>query len=406
MVKQELSERVLASLRKQRPSEGRLEVSDTKRPGLRFRMSSSGRDTWLFEKRVRDGKKRRHTLGTYPAVGLSEARSMALEIEAEASKGINRVAIAEAESNARAEAAASKKSIQEVIGIYDNLHLSNLRRGVERKRQLEQALENHLDRDIKELSRSDMQAAIDAKAQEGKLVFANRIKAALSAFTKWAWSRGYTEFDQGAGLLRAGKETARERTPSVSEVRAIYDATDELGMLWGPVFRLLILTGQRRSEILSLHWDQVDLNARAMTKPGSETKNGKPHVTHLSAPALQELTSLDGNSGLVFTTTETTPVSGVTKAKRRLDELLGDDFEHWRIHDLRTAMASALASANIPESVVDRILNHVAQGSAPSAVARVYNQADMLPQRAAALDRWAEMVTGEEAKVVAIGGSQ
>ena len=63
-----------------------------------------------------------------------------------------------------------------------------------------------------------------------------------------------------------------------------------------------------------------------------------------------------------------------------------------------------MAEAGVTESVADRILNHSASGSAPSAVARVYNKAEMLPQRAAALDRWAEMVTGEAGKVVQIHG--
>lgn len=398
-LKQELSERVLVSLKKNRPETGRLEVSDTKRPGLRFRVSSTGRASWLYEKRIKGGPKRRHTLGTHPAIGLSEARDIALEIEAEAAKGIDRVSIAEAEKRAKDEAKASVKSVREVIEAYDGLHLSNLRRGAERKRQLEQALAKYLDQDIASLTRAKMQAAIDTKATEGKIVFANRIKAALSAFTKWSWARGYTGTDQGDGLLKAGRESARERTPSIAEVRQIYQATFGLGSLWGPVFRLIILTGQRRGEILSLDWSQIDLDAATITKPGTETKNGKPHITHLSPPALRELENIGSLTGLVFTTTKTTPISGVTKAKRRLDNLLGDDFDHWRIHDLRTGIVSALAASGVPEGIVDRILNHSASGSAPSAVARVYNQADMLPQRAAALDRWAEMVTAKTAEV-------
>ena len=78
----------------------------------------------------------------------------------------------------------------------------------------------------------------------------------------------------------------------------------------------------------------------------------------------------------------------------RLHELV--KIEDWRLHDLRTAFASALCDAGEPEGVVDRCLNHAATGSAPSAVARVYNRSEMLPQRARVLDRWAAMVLAEE----------
>ncbi|WP_299970204.1 site-specific integrase [uncultured Roseobacter sp.] len=403
---EELTERRLASIKKNTPDEGRTEYSDSKRPGLRLRVSYTGRMSWLYERRVKGGTKRRHTLGAYPAIGLSEARSMALEIEAEAAKGIDRVAIAAAHKLAKV----SQVTVQQAIDVYDELHLSNLRRGDERKRQLETALADHLTKAIDDLTRKDMQAPIDAKAQEGKIPFANRIKAALSAFSKWAWRRGYTETDEGAGLIKAGLEEARERTPTIAEVRQIYQTSFELGKLWGPFIRLLVFTLQRRSEILGLVRSEIDLTKAQIVIPGSKTKNGKPHITHLSAPALDEvkalIAKLDKDAGpdaLLFTTTETTPLSGVSKAKRRLDNLLGDEFEHWTLHDLRTGFSTAMAESGVPESVADRVLNHVASGSAPSAVARVYNKALMLPQRAAALDRWAEMVTGKAARVVALG---
>jgi integrase len=93
--------------------------------------------------------------------------------------------------------------------------------------------------------------------------------------------------------------------------------------------------------------------------------------------------------------------------KTRLDKHLGDDFEHWTIHDLRTAMASALAAAGIPEGVVDRILNHAATASAPSPVARVYQRDSLLPQRAQALERWGQMVTEApgEKKIIEFSGA-
>lgn len=401
-MKHELTDRFLRSLEK--PSTGRVEVSDTKRAGLRFRLTSMGRTSWMFEKRIKDGPKRKHTLGNWPGMSLAEARAIALEIEAEAAKGIDRVANAK-EARQRAEAAAaSLVTTGAVIDAYQRLHLSTLRRGDERSRQLRTALGKHISWPVGDISRKDMQAVIDAKAQEGRLVMANRLKSALCAFTRWAWQRGYTDNDEGAGLTKAAKEKARERVLSIEEVQRIYQASFDVGPLWGPMFRMLILTAQRRNEILNLRWDEIDLTARTITKAGSQTKNGKPHVTHLSDAAIETLGSVERKSKLVFTTTGITPVSGITKAKRKLNDLLGDGQEHWRIHDLRTAMATAMAQSGEPEAVVDRILNHSASGSAPSAVARVYNQAELLPQRARVLDNWADIVTGEVAEVVQLHG--
>jgi len=175
-----------------------------------------------------------------------------------------------------------------------------------------------------------------------------------------------------------------------------------MGDLWGPMFRLLLLTAQRRGEILNLRRSEIEIERARIVKPGSLTKNGKAHITHLSDPALNEIKAQcdclpdDQPTDLLFTTTGRTPVSGVSKAKARLDGFLCEGFEPWRLHDIRTAFATAMADAGIPETVADRVLNHSASGSAPSAVARVYNQAELLPQRADALNRWAQMVTASK----------
>lgn len=381
------------------PDEGRIEVSDTERKGLRFRLSSSGKAVWMYEKRVKGGPKRKHTLGEWPKpVSLSDARARALEIEAEAAQGIDRIAIAEQQREEQRRKQSSEHSVEEIIQFYDEIHLSGLKTREERVRQLRQSLAAHLERPMTELVRSDIQKAVDDKAASGRKPYANRIRAALTAFTKWSWVRGYIPENIGAGVAKATKEKHRERVLSLSEVRDIWEATYETGELWGPLFRLMILTSQRRGEILNLRWDEVDFEKRRIVKPGSRTKNGKPHVTHLSDPAFRELKALRGEDDklkpkLVFTTTGTTPVSGIGKAKVRLDKLLPKGFEHWRLHDIRTGFATAMAEAGASESVVDRILNHSASGSAPSTVARVYNQAEQLPQRAAVLDKWAEMVS-------------
>ncbi|WP_299872842.1 integrase family protein [uncultured Sulfitobacter sp.] len=411
-MKTKLTEPVLQKFKKQVPTEGRVEISDTLRPGLRLRLSAAGKAVWMYEKRIKGGPKRKHTFGTWPEpISLAEARKLALEIEAEAAKGIDRVQMAAKEKQEAERAEAQIKSLQTVIDTYADLHLSTIRTGDKRKRQIEVALQKHLSNPVGELTRADLQKAVDDKAKEGRLVAANRIRAALLAFSSWAFGRSYIASNIGQGIAKAGRETARERVLDIQEVRAIWNATFEIGPLWGPVFRLFILTVQRRGEILGLRIAELDLERGRIVKPGSQTKNDKGHITHLSPPALpevqaaladaQERAEEKGHAAdYLFTTTGTTPVSGISRAKERLDKILGDKVGPWRIHDIRTAFSTAMADADVPEAVSDRVLNHVAGGSAPSAVSRVYNQAEMLPQRAAALDRWAALVTGESADVI------
>jgi integrase len=410
-MRKKLTDRFLESIKP--PAVGRNTYSDTSRPGLHLRVGQR-KASWVFEKRVKGGPKRKHTIGTYCAWGadgkriegtfsLADARKAALDLEGEAVRGVDRVADAQASRIAAERAAASRVSVDQVIQLYAELKLANLKTGGEVERELRKSLAEYLSRSVCELTRSDLQGAIDVHAARGRVVYANRTRAYLRAFTGWAARRDYLTEDIGAALESAGREMPRDRVLSIQEVRAIYQATFDLGPLFGPLFRLLILTGQRRGEIASLRWANVKFDRQRIELQGAQTKNTRPHITHLSEPALDELRELYEARDVeefVFTTTGKTPTSGISKAKARLDKALGDGFEHWRLHDLRRAMATALAGAGIAEGVVDRIQNHAASGSAPSAVARVYQQSDLLPQRATALDRWAEMVSGSNPNVI------
>lgn len=394
--KRNLTETIIRNLKA--PEDGRMEVPDAACPGLWLRVYPTGRKVWLYEKRVKGGPKRKHTLGTYPAVPLKMARSTAQEIAVEASNGVDRVALAAEAKITEELRRKSTLNVQRVIDRYEGLHLCNLRTGAERKRTLLEALAAYLDEPVTVLTRQIFQNAIDKKAESGTKVQANRMKAALSHFGRFMWQRGYLADHIGVGLAKAVEEYPRDRVPSVAEVRAIYRATYDMGSLWGPILRLIILTGQRKGEIAQLKWRDVDLEGSCLVYVGTSVKNRRPHIVHLSAPAIKEIEALENGQGrdeFLFTTTGTTPVSGFGKVKKRLDALLGDDFEPWRIHDIRTGFATAMVEVGEQEAVVDRVLNHAATGSAPSAVSRAYNRAQLLPERKRVLDLWAEMIAGE-----------
>lgn len=282
---------------------------------------------------------------------------------------------------------------------YYELHASSLRTGDAIMNELWKSLKAHLDAPSLDMTQAALQEVIDGKARSGAKVQANRLRAYLSHFSRFARQRGHFGHAVGVELQKAVRERPRERELSLEEVRAIYYASFAMGDLWGPLIRLLIFTVQREDEIASLRWPEVHFTTRLMILGGSRTKNQNAHTTHLNAPALEELEWLhawaDEDSDLVFSTTGETPPSGFGKMKKRLDGLLGANMAPWTLHDIRTAFATTMCDAGADEGVVDRVLNHTALSSAPSPVARVYNRAKMLPQRKAVLDRWGDMVTGE-----------
>lgn len=373
------------------PSTGRLELRDGQVPGLKFRLTPNGHASWSIQVNI-EGKKRRFTIGEYPAIGLSEARTRGQKLRVEALDGRDPIV----EKRQKKDELQKARTVAGALDKYVELHIKpNLRTASERERQLRAALERHLATPISELTKSDLQDAIDRKAHSGRRFAANRIRSALMAFTAWCWRRGYIGENIGLGTSKPLIEQPRDRVPSIEEVRKILEASDQLGPMWGPFVRILIFTAQRRGDVAGIRWSEIDLESRRWSIPAGRTKNRRPHIVHLTEPVVDELQTLEHSANsdhdLIFTTTGTTPISGFSKTKRRLDGLVG--IEDWRFHDLRTAFASALCDLGEPEGVVDRVLNHAASGSAPSAVARVYNQSEYLEQRAKALDLWAQLLT-------------
>ena len=143
-----------------------------------------------------------------------------------------------------------------------------------------------------------------------------------------------------------------------------------------------------------MRWEEIDFEKKLWSIPGERTKNAQPHLVPLSDAATEILQNMAGQpntagQGLVFTTTGSTPPSGFSRAKRRLDEISG--IKDWRLHDLRRTAVSHMADMGVDPLVADRILNHVAS-STMGVVQRTYQRSNMLPQRREALERWAAIL--------------
>jgi integrase len=170
----------------------------------------------------------------------------------------------------------------------------------------------------------------------------------------------------------------------MKELQAVWDATEEMGYPFGHMYRMLILTGQRKSEIATMRRCWIASDTNAVEIPATDYKTKRPHLIPLSEPALKLVKALPKwNIGdfMFSTTAGARPISGYSKAKTRLDEL--SKVEGWVVHDIRRSVATHMARLGVSQEHIERVLGHVIEG-----VAGTYNRYSYLDEKRAALELW------------------
>ena len=148
---------------------------------------------------------------------------------------------------------------------------------------------------------------------------------------------------------------------------------------------LLLLTGQRRTEIGGLQWSEVDLARKMIVLPPDRTKNSRQHELPLSAQALAIIKRLPRRNTTPFLFAK----RGFTNwndAKQELDQRIG--IAPWRLHDCRRSAATYMAELGVLPHVIEQALNHVS--GAKAGVAGVYNRSKMSDAVREGLQKWAD----------------
>ena len=100
---------------------------------------------------------------------------------------------------------------------------------------------------------------LDAIVAAGAEIGANRTLAYLRALFNWAVKRGRLPSSPVLGVDAPSKERTRDRVLSDDELRWLWRACEKIDWPFGPFVKLLLLTGQRRDEVATLRWSELDL---------------------------------------------------------------------------------------------------------------------------------------------------
>ena len=220
----------------------------------------------------------------------------------------------------------------------------------------------------------------------------NHVLATVRKLFNWAVARGIVDASPVQGVKAPLETRERDRVLTDAEVLSFWEATGEVPYPFGPFARLLLLTGQRRTEVAGMTWDELDLDNASWLIPSNRTKNGEKHEVPLSAAALDIVKSLpriQSDKGYVFTTTGETHVTGYSRAKADIDRRVSP-MPAWTFHDLRRTAASGMARLGINLPVIEKLLNHTSGSFA--GIVGVYQRHSFGDEKRNALEAWARFV--------------
>lgn len=383
----------------------RFSIYDNRLEGLQVIVYPTGVKSWVWRGKVA-GKTQKHTLGRYPAHGLADAREWAAELIRKRNGGIDPRADKLASEATQAQ---RTMTLNRAFELYMQREGNQLKSAKEIRRYYERDIAPQLgNKAVTEITHDDLADIIAAKF-EGAPTASNRLHSLIYRIFRWCVTKGRRDTrlteNPAQYLVKLFNEKSRDRVLDDYEISLLWRTIQGIDQKFSSALKLLILTGARRSEVLSARWDEFDLAKGEWLIPGVRTKNGKPLLLPLGPVALgviQNLPSID-SSPLLFPSirpSSNKSVSGVSKVLNRVRSQMiemasqdGRQVEHWRLHDIRRSVAtgiSGLQSPQVQPHIVEALLNHIS--GSRSGVAGVYNRHAYYNEKKYALSLWEDHI--------------
>lgn len=442
MPRRNLTDRTLKALKAPKIG-GPLDVWDATVSGFGVRVSASGRRTFVLVARYSGSDNpTRRAVGVYDEISLADARAKAVRWKDQISKGID-PAIAEEEAR-QAALRRRETTFRGVVQEYLRQRVIGVDPDKPRQRngpEVERAFASVFTpiwggRPITAITRGEVRAVIEDVRDYGTrtMLFkrgakdnnsntegapapgsARNLLSYLKTFFTWVIERDDFGVESSpCERLKAaaifGDRGSSGRALNDIEIAAFWRATGRMGYPYGPVYRILLLSGLRLNEAADASWPEFDLTKRIWTIPAERMKGrpgkARPHVVPLTDDVLAVVSMLPRHKAgdyLFSASLGATSVWMNDLVKRRLDarmsrsivalaRLRGDDpakvkLDPWVNHDLRRTLRSRLSELRVSSDIAEAVLAHVKPG-----IRGVYDRHEYLDEKRRSLELWAAML--------------
>lgn len=350
---------------------------DSSTPAFGIRVGKNRR-TWI----VMRGKKRQLiSLGHYPHMSLSEARTKGKQLLASTQLDHERV------------------TFQEAFDLFVKTFLTakKPRTQYDYKRVLTRHYLPTLGNKRVDAVSSHMVMAIldELVGTPSELIHATAVG---KTFFKWCIRRTYITVSP-LQLVQMPKPKRRKRVLTDQELVKVWLAAAQFGGAYGALVQLIILTGMRRIECAALQIDWVSKDRIAL--PAPIVKNGRDFTFPVGPLAQRILARLKTNHRLLLPQFPggPKPYSTFAVTKKEFDKLL--NIASWTLHDLRRTYRTNLARLRVAPHICERLINHA---SARSELEEIYDQYAYWDEQVEAVtkfDAWLQTLVGEPRTAIA-----
>ena len=328
----------------------RYSVYDSICPQLGLRVTDSGSKSFFVMKKMPGTMKVvRITLGKYPVMTISQARDAAMEATRYISQGIN----PNDDKRRFREQATLGELYKDFMERYSKKEKKSWKYD---EREIVKFYSDWFNRKISSITKQQIQKRHEDIRSNHGLYQANRCLERLRAMYNKAIEWGWDGVNPTNGIKKY-KEIKRDRFLLASEAKAFFASLDaEENTVARNYFYMALFTGARKTNVLEMRWDQIDLKNAIWRIP--DTKNGEPVIVPLIPSAVELLKRIPKDSEWVFPNPRSTSghFEDPKKPWARILERAG--ITDLRIHDIRRTLGSwqALTGASLP--IIGKSLGH------------------------------------------------
>lgn len=327
-------------------------VFDDDTPGFCVTVSPQGKKVFYYVGRV-NGVPTRSRLGVFPTLTVDNARQAARVIVGDVARGVD----------VRLRKQQGLATLDDLWGHFFKAHSKASKRTWQRdEKEYERLIRPEFGSvKLNDISRSDVEGFVAKVEEQYGRGPARKARALLSVMfekgIEWEWCE-----KNPVRKTRRPEFDPRQRYLKVDEVTAFFNAVDSLrNETAQDFFKLCVYTGQRRANVASMEWTEIDFSARIWTVPAPKAKGKLAIVVPLSELAIgvlkrRKLAQRKPQQFVLPSRSKAGHYRNPKDAWRRVMKAAG--IENLRIHDLRRSLGAWQQAGGANLKTISQSLGH------------------------------------------------